>query len=538
MPAYNVNVDEGVTPTLDRFAPSLGTGLEAAVGSTFNENISTLGYDYAKVLQANSGEKLDKPTAEAAVKQAGVKLEIPDAGYTQEALDILIKRQQDQAARQSTMDRTPWSWIGSPVRGAAQLLAGVVDPLNVASAFIPFVGEARVASMLAGAGEGVAARLGARAAIGAVEGAGGQAVLEPAVYGLHSQLGDDYHMSDSLVNIAFGGLLGGGLHAVGGSVAEALRVGADPYARFAGLDAKQVSKVLEYEKAMRAGEPAVSVDWTPAMKRAAGFDDMVPATAVEAAVERPPEAPSAVSMAPEAPFAKLYETTPDSARTEALGTLHDELRTELLTDIEAGDKSAAGDLAALDKGQVPTRFEDRVQAEANNVMATADMARAVTGVAEPPARFVVGMASAETRETALRSALADMAQGRLPSVDALVRLDPKTIGPHATATDVMSVVERQRRPESVALGSAEASGAGDRSLKDAPADNLTEAAQAELSAATKRLSDLQKNLELGGADPEKLAAFTSGLARFDEAIKDAGKIGDAIMQHVLCGLRQ
>lgn len=617
---YSVNVEDGLAPDLQNLAPSSSESLGAAVGNTFNENISVLGYDALKTKSANSGEKLDRATAEGAIKEAGVKLKVPDDGYTKEALDILIKRQRDQAARQSVMDRTPWSWLGSPVRGTAMLLTGLTDPLNVASAFIPVVGEARAASMLAKAGTGLAARAGARAVIGAAEGAAGAAILEPAIYGLHTQLQDDYSMSDSLVNIAFGGLLGGGLHAVGGSAGDILRSGPDPYARFAGLETKQVSQVLEYEKAAsRGGELPNTEQWSTTMRRAAGLEESVPALDIEVAVLRQPGEPRRQSndaaLAPEAPFAKLYERTPEQARASALEEMHDDLRSDLLA--EAGNRApsqqvpeiqaklkeitgriekldsesefkarakleqqqglsrkqaessarkliaadqedaiatrdrltkqletdakssrAEQDIATLDKGQVPSRFEDRVQARANSLMADSGVARAITGTSEPPARFVIGMASPETREAALRSAVADMANGRFPDIDALVRSDRGTIGAKNTASDVASAANRQQHPDAVATGSPEASRAAERRIQEAPKEHAIEAAKAELDSAMQRLSDLQKNLTLSGISPEKIEAITEGLKAFDDAIKDADNIGKAIVQNALCGIRQ
>ncbi|WP_298374420.1 hypothetical protein [Azospirillum sp.] len=114
---------------------------------------------------------------------------------------------------------------GGLMQGAAQLgvgfVAGVIDPLNIASAFLPVVGESRMASLLAGA-SGAAGRAGVRAAVGAAEGALGAALVEPIVYGVAQQEQADYHAVDSLLNLAFGAGLGGGLHVVGGAVADRL----------------------------------------------------------------------------------------------------------------------------------------------------------------------------------------------------------------------------------------------------------------------------------------------------------------------------
>ena len=222
---YYVNSTVGDDPGIDQFEPGFGAGLGAAIESTWEENPGALLWDAGELRQANAigRPRLTRQDAEARVKQAGVALPIPESGYTQDALDILIRRRQDQMARQTILDRTPWSWIGTPVRGAAMLLTGALDPLNVASAFVPVFGEARVAGIMARAGEGALARAGARAQIGAIEGAAGALMLEPFVYGLHGQLADDYGMADSLVNLAFGAALGAGLHTGVGAIGDISR---------------------------------------------------------------------------------------------------------------------------------------------------------------------------------------------------------------------------------------------------------------------------------------------------------------------------
>jgi len=95
-----------------------------------------------------------------------------------------------------------------------------LDPVNVASAFIPVVGEARLA-ILAGklgrVGKLLATSTGeltaaGRFARGAIEGAAGAAATEPIVYAGKQLTNSDYGLMDSLLNVAFGTALGGGLH--------------------------------------------------------------------------------------------------------------------------------------------------------------------------------------------------------------------------------------------------------------------------------------------------------------------------------------
>lgn len=112
---------------------------------------------------------------------------------------------------------------GAVARLGTGLLAGLLDPLNLAVGLVPIVGEARVAGLLGrGAIEamGAAERAGVRAIAGGVSGGVGMAALQPVEKVLSLSERDDFTMADALRNIAFGAALGGGLHVVGGAVAD------------------------------------------------------------------------------------------------------------------------------------------------------------------------------------------------------------------------------------------------------------------------------------------------------------------------------
>lgn len=114
--------------------------------------------------------------------------------------------------RQDTMRRAQ-AGVGTAL--TAGLVASVIDPLNIASAFIPVVGEARYAAMVARFGV-----TGARAARGAIEGAVGAAIVEPFTLAAASYEQADYSAADSLASIAFGTALGSGLHVAGGAIKD------------------------------------------------------------------------------------------------------------------------------------------------------------------------------------------------------------------------------------------------------------------------------------------------------------------------------
>jgi hypothetical protein len=175
---------------------------------------------------AAAAPRIDIMDANHRVKQAGLAphLKLPDQPDIPPAqLEIMMARATARREREATMERGPGGVVQGALEVGTSFLVGAVDPLNVASAFIPVMGELRYAKLLAGAGEGVAARAGVRAAVGAAEGAIGQAAIEPIDWWSHTQDGRDFGMADVLHNIMFGAVLGGALHTGGGTVGDIYR---------------------------------------------------------------------------------------------------------------------------------------------------------------------------------------------------------------------------------------------------------------------------------------------------------------------------
>lgn len=105
-------------------------------------------------------------------------------------------------------------------RGALGFVVSALDPVNLAAVFMPLPPQVKVPLLAATRLAPVFAR---RAAVGGAEGAFGMALLEPAEQALSRAEHNDRTMSDTLGAIAFGTVLGGGLHAGGGAVVDALR---------------------------------------------------------------------------------------------------------------------------------------------------------------------------------------------------------------------------------------------------------------------------------------------------------------------------
>lgn len=147
----------------------------------------------------------------------GVETDRPISEFTARELSQL---KQDENLRKSVISRGSGGLGQTALQLGVGLAGSIVDPLNIASAFIPVVPQARYAIAMARA-ETAAARAATRFRLGAIEGAAGAALLEPIVAGVAREEHADYTLMDSFLNVAFGTVLGGGLHALGGAVRDA-----------------------------------------------------------------------------------------------------------------------------------------------------------------------------------------------------------------------------------------------------------------------------------------------------------------------------
>lgn len=571
MPYYTTGtVGPRATP-LDLLPASAEAGRAAALDEALAGNPTAVAYDYVRLKYLNANPRLTREEALQRVKDAGVQLEIPESSYTPEALDMLIERKRDEVRRQDILARAPGGALQGTLRFGVGLAASIIDPLNVASAFIPVVGPARYAGMLERAGAGALARAGVRARVGAIEGFAGAAALEPLVYFGRTQLQDDYDMSDSLLNLAFGTVLGGGLHVAAGRVSD--------WARGVGREA---------------------------VVRDIGVADIRPEAPPAAPPDiRPPPAASRSSLAtpdPTAPFPRLADITPETARMLALDDLAPDLRAELLA--EAGNRAAPldvpqlraevtalrndlgrlgqepafraearrlqqeeglsrkqaeaqarrnladqqqelearitraegaieqnrrasiaeQDLAAINNGQIPERFAERVEMRAREIQRNAAILRAF------PARQVAALATPQVREDTLRTALAQANAGRVLDLEPVLR--------GGSREELLAVARRTASPESVATADFATADQAAQRLRERPPTADMQAATRDLDAATAQYAAARQNLEQSGFSAERLQAMDDELKAFDEGIADAKSLAAATRAAALCGLRQ
>ena len=141
----------------------------------------------------------------------------------QSVVDIMVNSKIEENERQSIMSRGPEGSFnplsGGFYVGAAKLAVGIgvsfLDPINIGASFIPVVGPARFAQIVARTGLKTG-----RAVRGAVEGAVGATLLEPLIYGTAQKIQADYDLVDSFMNIGFGTIIGTGLHVGAGALKD------------------------------------------------------------------------------------------------------------------------------------------------------------------------------------------------------------------------------------------------------------------------------------------------------------------------------
>lgn len=213
------------------------------------------------------GELISQEAAQQEVTGRGLDLKIPRGGISRYELDALQYLKQREIRQNTTLARGRTT--GAAAAGfAGGLAASFTDPLNVASNFIPIVGELRYARWLEQAGTSALARGAVRAQAGVIEGAAGAALIEPIVYAGATGLQLDYSVADSFANVVFGGVMGGGLHVVGGAAFDRLY----PPSRlrdFAGVAPEEVKR-RAMQDAVAAMERGEDVDVEPAFIKELG----------------------------------------------------------------------------------------------------------------------------------------------------------------------------------------------------------------------------------------------------------------------------
>jgi len=216
---FGLNINETAAKTgYDQYSVRLGETLGAVAADNWNFNpLSSIGTFYDMESARNEALKQE----ENRVSRDELNKEYADLGLFfkkdefQSVVDIMVQEKKEERQRQSIIERGPKGIAVGAAKFATGLAVSLFDPINVAASFIPVFGQARFA--------GLVARQGftrARLTRGVVEGAVGATLVEPIVYGVAQKVQADYGLADSLLNITFGTILGGGLHVGAGKLKD------------------------------------------------------------------------------------------------------------------------------------------------------------------------------------------------------------------------------------------------------------------------------------------------------------------------------
>tara|TARA_R110000787_G_scaffold87295_2_gene186050 strand:+ start:9825 stop:11522 length:1698 start_codon:yes stop_codon:yes gene_type:complete len=211
--------DENLTQQYHDYAKA---GTMDVLGATFNE---TLYYNPANALGRLSEQYIGKGTEGSTLsKDAWASsdyfregIEVGEEGIKEGLAQLLSERHDERLDFRTTLGRSRGGFGLGAAQFGVSLAGSMLDPLNVASAFIPSVALGRMAT--------TASRTGSkRFMTGAMDGAVGAAIVEPLVIGAAAAEQDrDYRLMDSFLNVAVGAALGGSLFYGVGKLSDRLR---------------------------------------------------------------------------------------------------------------------------------------------------------------------------------------------------------------------------------------------------------------------------------------------------------------------------
>tara|TARA_R110002012_G_scaffold317488_1_gene534093 strand:- start:3259 stop:4485 length:1227 start_codon:yes stop_codon:yes gene_type:complete len=199
----------------DQYVVTFGDVIDATAEETWARNPLSSTADLIGLKRAALSDNSPLiPKEDLNKKYSDLGLSFEEDEY-QSVVNIMVEEKEAERQRQNIMARGPQGLGVSISKFAVGLGVSMLDPINVASAFIPVVGQARMAQMVARQGFTKA-----RISKGIKEGAVGATVVEPVVSWAANELQADYGLIDSFLNITFGSILGGGLHVAAGKLKD------------------------------------------------------------------------------------------------------------------------------------------------------------------------------------------------------------------------------------------------------------------------------------------------------------------------------
>ncbi len=223
------------------------TGFWDTAGATFmnawNYNPTSSLFRSVEQTQAyrSSSEYLDRDELNKEYGSLGLSFkEDTRAGL----VDYIVERKKLENERSNAIARGPDSKLAKSFFFLESLATSFLDPINLGASFVPVVGQARFANMVAQSGKNIA-----RLKKGFVEGLVGNAAVEPLVYGVAKSEQADYDAFDSFANIAVGGFIGSAAHVgfgrIGDFIAEK-RGKPNIYQKLAAISPENQQALLRY----------------------------------------------------------------------------------------------------------------------------------------------------------------------------------------------------------------------------------------------------------------------------------------------------
>jgi hypothetical protein len=194
----------------DQFTLGLGETLKAVAADNWKFNPLSSISTYRDLQTArdeafkDKAPLLDRQDLNTEYKDLGLFFEQDEP---QSVVDLIVDQKKEELRRQDIINRGQKGILPGTAKFITGLGVSFLDPINIGVSFIPFVGQANFARLLARTGFTTA-----RLTRGAVEGAIGTTLIEPLIYNVAQSVQADYDLTDSFLNITFGTIIGGGLH--------------------------------------------------------------------------------------------------------------------------------------------------------------------------------------------------------------------------------------------------------------------------------------------------------------------------------------
>lgn len=221
---YNPYSKGKQTGAYELFAnPTLGDALSATAGMTAETNPTQ---SLVNLLRREStSDVIGMDQANERFSIGNLKF---DRDISESRAKYLNEKKQEEMFRAEILARGPKGIGAGVAKFGVGLAVSAVDPLNIASGFIPSMAVARVAALgkvaVAGAAtQRVSQTVLQRAGTAALDGVAGAALIEPIVYSAAQRDQADYGAADVLANLAFGGIIGGTI----GGVARSFEIKAE-----------------------------------------------------------------------------------------------------------------------------------------------------------------------------------------------------------------------------------------------------------------------------------------------------------------------